>query len=103
VPHSEFHTLGDRRIKTDTWSCENASGREVSRDLMEPTAVLQCSAHSKRSGERCRRWAMSWATLCATHGGKAPQVVAKARMRLLEHEARVLLERLGNAQRMNPW
>lgn len=41
----------------------------------------QCSARSKRSGERCRRRTAPGATVCATHGGSAPQVKAKAEQR----------------------
>lgn len=29
---------------------------------------IQCKAKSKRSGERCRRWAVNGALVCAMHG-----------------------------------
>lgn len=42
----------------------------------------QCTAKSKRSGERCQRPAMNGTNVCRNHGGAAPQVRAKAQRRL---------------------
>lgn len=42
----------------------------------------KCSATSKRSGKRCEKWAIPGGTVCPMHGGKAPQVKAKAEGRL---------------------
>lgn len=42
----------------------------------------KCSATSKQSGKQCGRWAIPGGTVCAMHGGKAPQVKAKADERL---------------------
>lgn len=55
-------------------------------DLMErprqhPTTP-QCTATSRQSGKRCRRDAIPGGSVCATHGGNAPQVRAKAEQRL---------------------
>ena len=45
----------------------------------------RCTAHlTDGSGERCRKAAISGGTVCATHGGGAPQVKRSARERLLE-------------------
>lgn len=44
----------------------------------------QCSARSKTSGNQCRKDAVAGATVCRIHGGAAPQVVAAARIRLME-------------------
>lgn len=33
---------------------------------------------------RCRKWAVAGSVVCEIHGGKSPQVQAKARERLLE-------------------
>lgn len=45
----------------------------------------QCSAHrADGSGERCRKAAIMGGTVCATHGGRAPQVQKSARERLAE-------------------
>lgn len=44
---------------------------------------VRCSAHSSRTGEPCRKWAVAGSNVCQTHGGSAPQVKAKARLRLL--------------------
>lgn len=38
----------------------------------------QCTATSTRSGERCQRAPVKGATVCPTHGGRAPQVKAAA-------------------------
>lgn len=36
----------------------------------------QCTARSKRSGERCRKHAMRGRTVCLAHGGKTPRGAA---------------------------
>src|ERR1019366_9474335 len=46
------------------------------------TGHSQCTAKSKRSGERCRCYPMQGGTVCRTHGGAAGQVRAAARRRL---------------------
>ena len=47
----------------------------------------RCTARSKGSGERCKRAAVVGGTVCAMHGGKAPQVKARAEQRDLEQKA----------------
>jgi hypothetical protein len=42
----------------------------------------QCTATSKQSRQRCRRCAIPGGSICASHGGNAPAVRAKAAMRL---------------------
>lgn len=59
-----------------------------------PPAVT-CVATSKRSGQRCRRAPAKGAAVCATHGGKAPQVRRAARERVVEERARAELYRMG--------
>ena len=45
----------------------------------------QCSAHrTDGSGERCKKAAIKGGTVCATHGGRAPQVQRSAKERLAE-------------------
>lgn len=44
----------------------------------------QCGATSKQSGKRCQRPAIPGGTVCKLHGGGAPQVIRKARLRLQE-------------------
>ena len=57
--------------------------------------VGRCTAHSSRSGERCRRRALRGSNVCPMHGAAAPQVRAKAERRVVEQKARALLARLG--------
>jgi hypothetical protein len=46
-----------------------------------PPDHRRCRAKASRSGERCWRWSIRGARVCATHGGSAPQVRRKARQR----------------------
>lgn len=55
----------------------------------------KCTAKSKQSGERCKRWPIRGGTVCAIHGGKVPRVVAAARRRLEEAEAERAVRVLG--------
>ena len=54
----------------------------------------RCRAQSTRSGERCKKAAILGGTVCATHGGSAPQVRAKAaeRLRAFQPPAVIRLE-----------
>ena len=63
-------------------------------DLLAPPHLLpgdgiKCRAMSKQSGERCKRTPIRGGHVCASHGGKAPQVVASAmdRLRLMQPRA----------------
>ena len=47
-----------------------------------PKALRQCTAKSKRSGQRCKRAPIRGGNVCSMHGGKAPQVEGSARERL---------------------
>lgn len=59
----------------------------------------QCTATSSRSGQRCKRAPIDGGTVCATHGGRAPQVRAAAERRLLaqavEADAKAILAQEG--------
>jgi len=43
---------------------------------------MRCIAKSKQSGNRCKRNAIAGGTVCSMHGGKAPAVIAAAKVRL---------------------
>lgn len=42
----------------------------------------RCKARSSQTGEPCKRWALRGATVCTSHGAKAPQVAFKAEERI---------------------
>lgn len=47
-------------------------------DLNSPR---RCTAHTARTGEQCKRWAIKGGNVCRVHGGAAIQVQRKARER----------------------
>lgn len=53
---------------------------EFSKKVVPPT---KCTAHSSRTGEPCKKWAIAGHHVCSTHGGSAPQVREAARKRFL--------------------
>lgn len=57
----------------------------------------RCAAHRK-NGEQCRKWAIQGGNICKSHGGAAPQVVAKAKQRLQEASARLSERLIGLAE-----
>ncbi len=58
--------------------------------MAEDTRVwkVKCSGHRKRDGQPCENWAIRGGTVCAKHGGRAPQVKVAARRRLAERAVR---------------
>lgn len=56
--------------------------------------AARCTARSKRSGNQCGRAKAPGASVCHMHGGKAPQVAARARRRAAELEAHAAAERM---------
>lgn len=63
-------------------------------DLLNLTAGEKCTATAKRSGKRCTHYPMHGSTVCAQHGGKAPQVMAAAERRVVTAEASAIVRRL---------
>lgn len=63
--------------------------------------MAQCKAHTS-AGRPCRRSAISGGTVCASHGGRAPQVRAAANRRLALIEAHGLIERYGQEIDVTP-
>lgn len=55
----------------------------------------QCTARASGTGSRCRKAPVKGATVCASHGGNAPQVRAAAARRLATAEAVALAQKLG--------
>ncbi|WP_336646275.1 hypothetical protein [Microbacterium sp. USHLN186] len=59
----------------------------------------QCTAHSKHTGEQCRRFAMRGLRVCVVHGGATRQAKAKAAQRIQEasgYAADLLVELMAN-------
>lgn len=55
----------------------------------------QCTATSKRSGERCKRAPVEGGLVCATHGGSAGQVTRAAKERVALATAQRMAARAG--------
>ena len=54
----------------------------------------KCSGTRSTDGMPCEGWAVNGSKVCSAHGGRAPQVKAKAAERVLEQQARRELARL---------
>lgn len=54
----------------------------------------RCTGTAKSTGERCKKTPEPGATVCKTHGGGAPQVIAAAERRVMEGEVQALVHRL---------
>jgi hypothetical protein len=67
----------------------------------DPMDAKRCIAKN-RKGERCRRAPANGATVCSMHGGRAPQVVAAARARVVEAQAVRQLRAEGYEPTVNP-
>ena len=76
--------IRDRRLSPRDWSISDVPER-------------QCTAH-KRNGDRCKNAAIRGATVCGYHGGNAPAVKAKARIRLEMAADRMARNLLGLAE-----
>lgn len=57
----------------------------------------RCTAHSSRTGERCKNVAIKGGRVCRYHGGNAPHVIANARARLQNAADLMAQELLGIA------
>jgi len=54
----------------------------------------KCTATARRTGHRCGRWPLKGATVCNSHGARAPQVRAKAARNVAESEVRLTAARV---------
>jgi Rad3-related DNA helicase len=59
-------------------------GENWDRSALLPNGRRQCTAKSKRTGNRCRQWACTGTTVCRMHGGTTKQVKRAHQRRLLE-------------------
>lgn len=80
-----------------TGTARGASEPVDDREPIEPIdddGRRRCTAHSSRTGKRCKKAPMKGLTVCLAHGGGAPQVAAAAKRRVVEQEAAAELARL---------
>lgn len=61
----------------------------------------RCQADSSGTGEPCRKYAIRGGNVCRTHGGSAPQVIAKANERLALAADRMAMKLLNIAESEN--
>lgn len=57
----------------------------------------RCTANSRRSGQRCQRWANVGSSVCYMHGGASPQAKASAERQIS------LAEAMRRSPRRAPW
>lgn len=57
--------------------------------------MARCTAHSTRTGEQCKKNAITGGTVCATHGGSASQVKRAAEQRLAQQAAEQAVRQHG--------
>jgi hypothetical protein len=74
----------------------------INTDSANTPVDRRCTARSTRTGERCKRAAGKGATVCATHGGRAPQVKAAAKRRQAEEKAAKAVVTYGLPREISP-
>lgn len=65
-------------------------------------ARVRCKARSKRSGKRCRAFAIHGSTVCVSHAGAAPQVKQAAKRRRQTEKAAAAVHALGLPREVDP-
>ncbi len=76
---SKHAPRGPVKAKTDLMDANHTMDGVVAVSL----PYVPCAATSKQSGQRCKRRPIPGGAVCVMHGGKAPQVQASARERLM--------------------
>ena len=76
----------------------NGSGRRPRLDR----PGVHCTAR-RTNGEQCRNFAIHGGRVCATHGGRAPQVRRAASKRLSLADTWSFIERMGMEQALREW
>lgn len=68
----------------------------------ESNLMQLCTARAKTTGKPCGNPPMNGGTVCRMHGGRAPQVKAKAKQRQAVAEAQKIISRLGGQVEQEP-
>lgn len=69
---------------------------------MDGNEKHSCKAKAKRTGKPCKRIPPEGSLVCNIHGGKAPQVAAKANARAQQRAVIDLLQNLGTPTEIDP-
>jgi hypothetical protein len=94
----------DLSSREDLWG-GTLTGLAMPLDLMPEQAAwirdlrpaVRCKAHSARTGEPCRKFAVKGAVVCTVHGGSAGQVKRAAQRRLAAAATEILATRAALA------
>jgi hypothetical protein len=70
--------------------------------VVRPVGRAQCTAKSKRSGERCKRAPVRGLSVCSMHGGKTPASQAKSKRIQEQRRAQAAARRLGTPVEVDP-
>lgn len=62
----------------------------------------RCTGRSSRTGKPCQRYPVNGAKVCATHGGRAPQVKAAAKARQIQEAAALAVVTYGLPREVAP-
>jgi hypothetical protein len=79
----------------------------VTSEPIEPSAgggpiEGRCTSRSSRTGKPCQRYPVKGAKVCATHGGRAPQVKAAAKARQVQEAAELAVATYGLPREVAP-
>lgn len=74
----------------------------AARGWRPPPPEKQCTAISKHTKQRCTKWALKGGTVCRSHGGSAPQVLAASARNLQAQAAAAAVVTFGLPEDITP-